>query len=124
MWFVYTLLVIGSIASIINLGLLFILALFVVRSRARQDEFNSDLVMMISGFEPPEEPVAVQPQMMRPKTWDEKYEEELALAEQRVKGDSGLADLPEPKATFGEPPAANTDAQEGLLFRDRDGNMR
>jgi hypothetical protein len=123
MWFVYTLLVIGSIASIVNLGLLFALALFVVRSRARQDEFNSDLVMMISGFEPPEEPV-VQPQMMRPKTWDEKYEEELASVEQRMRGDAGLTDLPEPKATFGEPPAANTEAREGLTFRDAEGNMR
>src|SRR5437762_14945 len=106
MWevFFYVLVVLGCLASIGNLVLLFFLVGFVVNLREKLAEFFSDLVEMIAGFDPPA-PVIVKQE--RTKTWDEKFEDELAEQEIRMRGDSGLSDLPPPKATYGEPPAAN-----------------
>lgn len=118
----YILVVLACLASIGSLVLLFFIASFLVKMKDRHDQFFSDMVMMISGFEPPELPVVVQEEK-KPKTWDEKYEEELEAQQRRMRGESGLSDLPPPKATFGEAPAANVQAQEGLIFRDRKGNI-
>ncbi len=118
----YILVVLACLASIGSLVLLFFIASFLVKMRDRHDQFFNDVVMMIAGFELPEAPVVVHEEK-KAKTWDEKYEEELTLQERRMRSDSGLSDLPPPKATFGEAPAANVQAQEGLIFRDRTGNI-
>lgn len=124
MWEVlfYILAVVGCLASIGTFVLMVFLVGFIVNLREKLREFFSDLVEMISGFEPPA-PVIVKTNE-RQKTWDEKFEDELAERERRMKSDSGLSDLPPPKADYGEPPARNEEAQEGLILRSRDGNMR
>lgn len=115
--------VLGCLAAIANLVITFFLVSFLVKSRDKMKEFFSDLVQMISGFEPPEA-VAVESVPARPKTWDEKFEQELDERERRMRSGSGLDDLPPPKATYNEPPAANPEAQEGLNLRANKGNMR
>lgn len=118
----YILVVLGCLSAIGTFVLMFFLVSFVVNLREKLREFFSDLVEMIAVMEPPS-PVVVQNDD-RPKTWDEKFEEELAERERRMRGESGLSDLPPPRANYGEPPAPNQEAQEGLIVRSREGNMR
>jgi hypothetical protein len=118
---IYILFGLGCLASIGTLALLVCLIVLVVNLQDKLKEFSSDLVNMLAGFEPPA-PVVIKPQVQ--KTWDQKYEEDLAEFERRRKQESGLSDLSEPKASFGEPPAANMDAQQGLIMRSQDGNMQ
>lgn len=63
-------------------------------------------------------PAAPESEPERPKTWDEKYEEELESITRRLRGDSGLRDLPNPVLSWGEPPALNTQNTDGLSIKD------
>lgn len=119
MWVFYALVVLACLASIANCVLLFFLIVFMVNLRDKLKEFFSDLMEVVTVYESPA-PVIVQHN--KAKTWDEKFEEELEERERRMKMDSGLDDLPSPKVSFGEPPAANP--QEGLTLRENKGNMR
>jgi hypothetical protein len=73
----------------------------------------------MAGFEPPAPVIVTHSQE---KTWDQKFEDELAERERRIRQDSGLSDLPPPKANYGEPPVANP--QKGLIVRSQEGKMR
>ena len=112
----------GCISSIMTTVMIFFLGAFIARESSLMKEFFSDLVNMISGIEP----VAVPIESPKQKTWDEKYEEDLADRDRRFREESdvGLIDLARPTSNYGVAPAANPQAQEGLILRSREGNMR
>lgn len=114
--FFYLLVFVACLAAIANLVITIFLVIFLISLREKLKEFFSDLVNMIAGFEVPMLLPAVED---KEKTWDQKYEEELADRERRRRMDTGLTDLPPPKADYGEPPAPNFDFQEGMVILDR-----
>ena len=71
-----------------NFVLLFFLGLFVVRSHEQSRGMIGGLAEMIAGA--PE----IEPEVPGQKTWDQQYEEELEAFSRRIRGTSGLADLP------------------------------
>lgn len=120
----YILVVLGCLASIGSFVLLFFVAAFLVQFRNFVREFFSDLVNMIAGIEPPE-PVVVKDES-KTKTWDEKFEEELAERERRMRDElgGGLLDIDRPKENYAAPAAPNIQNQSGLIVRSREDNMR
>ncbi len=83
-WVVWVILVL----SILNFVLLFFLGLFVVRSHEQTRGMIGGLAEIIVGVPEVEAGVA------GPKTWDQKYEEELEAFQRRIRETSGLSDLP------------------------------
>lgn len=79
-----------SAASLVIMILLFFLGVFVVRSQERTRAMISQLVQILLEEEDAPQP-ASQPSL-RPKTWDEKYEQELEAAQRRLREVSGLTD--------------------------------
>lgn len=78
-----------SIASLVIIILLFFLGVFVVRSQERTRAMISELVQILLEEDAPQ-PASQPP--LRPKTWDEKYEQELEAAQRRFREVSGLTD--------------------------------
>jgi len=86
------LLVVTAVACVLNLVLLFFLGVFVVRSHEQIRGMIGGLAEMAFG----EAPVAPSQLVKeRPKTWDQKYEEELEAMQRRIREASGLIDLPQ-----------------------------
>ena len=107
-----------TVISFVNLVFLFAISLFLVRFRDRVNNIFADLIEALEvmwGAVPTAAP-EVEPE--RPKTWDEKYEEELESITRRLRGDSGLRDLPDPVLSWGEPPALNLQNTDGLSIKD------
>lgn len=94
---------------ILNTTILVYLAVLTVRMR----EFLGDLLVALGEMSS----IPVMPSSSKAKTWDEKFEEELDFLAKRMKTESGLSDLPDPKVSWGEPPAPNP--QEGLIIVDK-----
>lgn len=117
------LVVIGCLSAIGSFVMLFFIGVFLVQFRQFVREFFSDLVDMISGIEPVA-PVFVKDDS-RPKTWDEKFEEELSERERRMKEELGvgLLDLAPPRQNYNAVPAPNPQAQKGLTIHSREDNM-
>ena len=107
------------ILSIFNCLLLIAISVFLVRFRDRVNNLFRDLIeaMEVMWGAIPVAP-AMEPDIDRPKTWDEKYEEELEAMTRRLRADSGLKDLSDPVLSWGEPPAINTQNTDGLLIKD------
>ena len=84
----YTIVVVGSVAAVLNLVVLFFLAITVVNLRETVREFMADAVAVMTH----EPAVAPPPPAPRTKTWDEKYEEyvDVRAARLRNEGDDGL----------------------------------
>lgn len=94
-------LVLSCILGFVNLIILVGLAIFLVRLR----EFVKDVISVMTGmddedddeYEDDVEPaVPANSLSSRPKTWDEKYEEELDAVQRRMReerGQSSLVDL-------------------------------
>lgn len=78
-----------SAASLVIMILLFFLGVFVVRSQERTRAMIAQLVQILLEEDAPQP--ASQPSL-RPKTWDEKYEQELEAAQRRLREVSGLTD--------------------------------
>lgn len=114
---VLLLVVAALIVSVLNLIVLVGIAAFLVRFRDRINGIFGDLFNVMG--EMPPVPTVADTTKPRPKTWDEKYEEELEALQRRLRSDSGLQDLPEPKLSWGEPPAPNPANTEGLTIKDR-----
>lgn len=114
MW-LYILVIATLVIGLLNTLILVFLAASFVNFREKLGEFFGDVVDAM------EETASVAPAPVAPpkrsKTWDEKYEEELAAFERRIRGESGLQDLPEPTVNWGSPPAPSP--QEGLTVRDK-----
>jgi hypothetical protein len=119
----HILLLLGAFAAIVNLVLMFFLVAFIVNLREKLKEFFSDLVEMLSLMNSLSPPAPIVHEESGKKTWDEKYEEDLAETERRMRGDSGLTDLPSPKADYGEPPAIRPDFHDGLIIRSNSGRV-
>ena len=108
--------------SVINLFCIIAIGAFLVRFRDRTNNIFSDLIQAMEvmwgaiPLTPTVEPVT---ESNRPKTWDEKYEEELEAMSRRLQSDSGLKDLPNPSLSWGSPPAPNVQNTEGLTIKDR-----
>lgn len=114
-----TLLICLTVISVLNLIFLAAIGLFLVRFRDRVNNIFADLIEALEvmwGAVPV--PAAPESEPERPKTWDEKYEEELESITRRLRGDSGLRDLPNPVLSWGEPPALNTQNTDGLSIKD------
>jgi hypothetical protein len=107
------------ILSFLNFLLLIAISVFLVRFRDRVNNLFKDLIeaMEVMWGAIPVAPVTEQ-DSDRPKTWDEKYEEELEAMTRRLRADSGLSDLPDPVLSWGEPPAINLQNTDGLLIKD------
>jgi hypothetical protein len=108
-----------TVISFVNLVFLFAISLFLVRFRDRVNNIFADLIEALEvmwGAVPTAAPPEAEPE--RPKTWDEKYEEELESITRRLRGDSGLRDLPDPVLSWGEPPALNLQNTDGLSIKD------
>lgn len=103
--------------SATSLIILIYIARLFVRYMLDQKEFFGDMMGFVENTStvPP-----VATEAPKSKTWDEKYEEELAFLERRRRGDSGLTDLPMPKANYGEGPAANPKGSEGMILKNRE----
>lgn len=116
----FALLIFLFVMSLLNLILFIAIGLFLVRFRDRVNNIFSDLIeaLEIMWASVPTQVAPEQPEVERPKTWDEKYEEELKAITQRLRGDSGLRDLPDPVLSWGEPPALNTKNIDGLSIKD------
>lgn len=109
------LIVISLLNSIVLIGI----GAFLVRFRNRTNNIFADLIeamQLMWGATPPTP--TTEPNDNRPKTWDEKYEEELEAMTRRLRTDSGLVSLPDPGLSWGEPPARNVQSSEGLAVRD------
>jgi hypothetical protein len=94
---------------------------FLVRFRDRTNKIFADLIeaMEVIWGAVPVAP-ATEPNEARPKTWDEKYEEELDAMTRRLRADSGLVNLPDPGLSWGEPPARNVQNEAGMSVKDVD----
>lgn len=104
--------------TVLNTLLLIVIGAFMVRLRERVNDLFAGLFMVMEeSWDLPMPTMESTPS--KKKTWDEKYEDELELQWRRMRGDSGLKDLPDPTATWGEPPAPNPDNQDGLTIRDK-----
>jgi hypothetical protein len=97
--------------TLLNTILLIVIGAFLVKFRERVNGLFSNFIDVQEELMLPVPSVEAQE---RKKTWDEKYEEELDALARRMRAESGLKDLPDPVATWGEPPAPNPDNQEGL----------
>ena len=106
--------------SLLQLFVTLAIGVFLVRFRDRTNKIFSDLIeaMEIMWGAVPVAPTAT-PNDNRPKTWDEKYEEELEAMSRRLREQSGLKDLPDQGVSWGTPPALNTQNAEGLTITDR-----
>jgi hypothetical protein len=100
--------------SLVNLLCLFAIGIFLVRFRDRMNKIFVDFIgaMETMGAVP----ITLEKVEDRPKTWDEKYEEELDQMQKRIRANSGLQDLPSPGLSWGAPPALNN--VEGLAIKD------
>ena len=100
--------------------MLLAIGVFLVRFRDRFNRMFYDLIETIGVLEEsPSAPIVpVDSDVDRFKTWDEKYEEEIEAISKRLRQNSGLADLPSPVLSWGEPPAVNLKNQEGLSIKD------
>lgn len=81
MYLIYAILVILAANSVI----LFFVGAFVVKLRDDMRQFMSDMVDLASQDEQPA-------QLSRPKTWDQKFEEEIDDIQRRSRQDRGLVD--------------------------------
>lgn len=104
--------------TFVNSVVLVFLAARIVRAEERQREFFGDVVNVMEDITEEAPPPVVEdlPKNTKNKTWDEKYEEEMAAIDRYRIKQAGLMDLPGPKADYGEGPAATK--QEGLTVRD------
>lgn len=105
------LLLLGAVNFILTL----FLAVYVVRSMDRTAAMIGDLSQIMAQPFAPETPIVSDNQ---PKTWDQKYEEELEMIQRRLRTASGLADLSE-NASYNAPPAPNPQAADGMRIVDR-----
>lgn len=78
------------IISLINLMLLFFMGAFIVRMNDKFTQMFSELIKIYSVV-PTDLPENDQ---IRPKSWDEKYEEDIESIAKRIRTQSGLSDLP------------------------------
>lgn len=99
----------------LNFILTFFLAVYMVRSGERTSSMIGDLANMVM-MEPvgPPEPAQTE---NRPLTWDEKWEQELEIAQRRLRQNTNLADLGT-GPTYSIPPV--TPPSEGLKIVDRE----
>jgi hypothetical protein len=106
--------------TVINLLCLIVIGAFLVQFRDRNNKIFSDMIeaMEVMWGATPVVPTA-EPNDNRPKTWDEKYEEELDAMTKRLRQDSGLVSLPDPGLSWGTPPALNPQNAEGLTIKDK-----
>jgi hypothetical protein len=108
----YILIFILIAISTANLICIFVLGAFIVKFRERLDGIFSDLLEMAEtmwGAIPASQPVVAS----KLKTWDQKYEEELENIQRRLRGDSGLLDLPTPGGlSSGEIPKSKANPSE------------
>lgn len=107
--------------SVINLICLVAIGAFLVRFRTRTNNIFADLIQALEVMWGAV-PIAPTSEATdnRPKTWDEKYEEELDAMTRRLRADSGLVSLPDPSLSWGEPPARNTQNEAGMSVKDVD----
>lgn len=112
--------IITLILTILNTILMFGLVLFIVRFRDRMNDIFSDIINAL------EISFGAIPSMNKqdsPKTWDEKYEEDLERLAQLRKQNSGLTDLTESGLSWGSPPAFNTANAKDLIIKDGQRNF-
>jgi len=105
--------------SLLNSVFLIVIGANLVRFRNRTDNIFADLIeaMEVMWGAVPVTPTK-EPNDVRPKTWDEKYEEELDAMTRRLRTDSGLVSLPDPGLSWGEPPARNPMNAAGMSVKD------
>lgn len=115
----FALLVFLVVISLFNFLLLITIGLFLVRFRGRVNNLFKELIeaMEVMWGAIPFTPT-IEQDVDRPKTWDEKYEDELEEMTRRLRANSGLKDLPDPVLSWGEPPAINLQNTDGLLIKD------
>lgn len=102
---------------VLNLIVLIGIGAFLVSLRDRINAIFSDIITLFAENSPPE--LSFTKEAERPKTWDEKYEEELEALQRRLRGDSGLLNLPDPGVSWGEPPAMNNANAQGLNIQNK-----
>jgi hypothetical protein len=107
--------------ALLNLIVLVVIGAFLVRFRDRTNNIFADLIqaMEVMWGAVPVAPTS-EPTETRPKTWDEKYEEELDAMTRRLRADSGLVNLPDPGLSWGAPPAPNAQNEAGMSVKDVD----
>lgn len=106
--------------SLLNSICLIGIAVFLVRFRNRTNAIFGYLIEVMEtmfGAMPPA-PSTEATDDQRPKTWDEKYEEELDAMTRRLRAESGLVNLPDPTVSWGEPPARNMQNETGMAVKD------
>lgn len=107
----------------LNLILTIVIGAFLVQFRQSVNRLFGDFVDVLEDLfgTIPAAPVHIED---RAKTWDEKYEEELAIAAMRLKENSGLKDLSmDQELSWGTPPALNPKNAEGLTIEEGTSNM-
>jgi hypothetical protein len=86
-----------SVLSIVNFLILFYMAAFIVRLRGFVIEFLESLESeKYEDEDDTEADLSIPNVDVKPKTWDQKYEEELDMIERQIKkerGQSGLVEL-------------------------------
>ena len=122
----YLLVVAGCLAAIGSFVVLVFLARIIMRLGDQQREFFGDVVEVMEEFEPVAPAPPPEPQEKKSKTWDEKYEEEIAEAERRRRRESGLLDLGPPRnmSNYGMNPMSIPANQDGLVVQDRGDNNK
>jgi hypothetical protein len=111
----FYILVVLAILVALNFILTFFLGVFVVRSAERTSSMIGDLANMVM-IEPVAQPQPT-PNEPRPRTWDEKYEDELDAFQRRLRQSTNLADLDTGPA-LAIPPA--TPPTQGMTIVDRE----
>ena len=111
------LLIVLCVLGFFNLIALIAIGAFLVRFRDRTNGILSDFLGAMGELPPPAPTVTENKD--RPKTWDEKYEEELEAMQRRLRAESGLVNLPDPGLSWGQPPALNPQNTEGLTIQDK-----
>lgn len=109
--------------AVMNLIVLFVLGAFVVRFRQNVINLFGDFADLLENLfgTIPAPTVDVKEE---PKTWDQKYEEELTAAALRLREDSGLQSLPmNQELSWGAPPALNLQNAKGLTIEDKQSSM-
>lgn len=101
---------------ILTATVLIIIGSYLVRLRGRMEFLFSQL--MSDFLELAEEPMPIAVDEPKAETWDEKYEREIDEIQRRLRADTGLVNLPDPKVSWGQPPAENPANMKDLNVKD------
>lgn len=97
---------IGSVCGILSLLVLLLVGVYLVKLRDDTREFLGELLEVLDASTSEMKPsVVVHP---KSKTWDQKYEDQLAELDALRRGDAGLVDL-DPTQDYSTPPPPNND---------------